>query len=69
MGHAKLFVGVLEDLPYAENRVLVDADDGDRLRFRYDISQRIAAAAPRSARRCARPSARIAPCSPALRPS
>ncbi len=38
MGDAKLFVGVLEDLPYAHNRVLPDLDDGDRLRFHYDIS-------------------------------
>ena len=41
MGHAKLFVGVLEDLPYAKNRVLVDPDDADRLRFRYDISDEL----------------------------
>lgn len=41
LGRAKLFVGVLEDLPYAQNRVLPDADDPDRLRFHYDISDEL----------------------------
>lgn len=41
LGNAKLFVGVLEDLPYAHNRVLPDPQDPDRLRFRYDISDEL----------------------------
>jgi choline dehydrogenase-like flavoprotein len=41
LGQAKLFVGVLEDLPYIHNRVLPDPEDGDRLRFHYDISQEL----------------------------
>ena len=41
LGRAKLFVGVLEDLPYAHNRVTPDPDDGDRLRFHYDISDEL----------------------------
>ena len=41
LGNAKLFVGVLEDLPYAGNRVLPDAADPDRLRFHYDISDEL----------------------------
>ncbi|WP_287886122.1 MULTISPECIES: GMC oxidoreductase [Paracoccus] len=41
LGHAKLFVGVLEDLPYAHNRVLPDPDDPDRMRCRYDISDEL----------------------------
>ena len=43
MGNAKLFVGVLEDLPYAHNRVLPDPADGDRLRFHYEISDELQA--------------------------
>lgn len=41
MGNAKLFVGVLEDLPYAHNRVLPDPEDGDRLRFEYRIADEL----------------------------
>ncbi len=41
MGEAKLFVGVLEDLPYAHNRVLPDPEDGDRLRFEYHIADEL----------------------------
>ncbi|WJS83432.1 GMC family oxidoreductase [Paracoccus sp. TOH] len=41
LGNAKLFVGVLEDLPYADNRVLSDPTDPDRLRFHYDISDEL----------------------------
>ncbi|SMO38156.1 GMC oxidoreductase [Paracoccus laeviglucosivorans] len=41
LGQAKLFVGVLEDLPYATNRVLPDPDDEDRLRFHYDMSDEL----------------------------
>ncbi|KGJ04459.1 Choline dehydrogenase [Paracoccus halophilus] len=41
MGKAKLFVGVLEDLPYSHNRVLPDPDDGERLRFHYHIADEL----------------------------
>ncbi len=41
LGQAKLFVGVLEDLPYATNRVLPDPQDEDRLRFHYDVSDEL----------------------------
>lgn len=41
LGNAQLFVGVLEDLPYAGNRILPDAADSDRLRFHYDISDEL----------------------------
>lgn len=40
LGQAKLFVGVLEDLPYAKNRVIADAD-GDRLSFIYDVTDEL----------------------------
>lgn len=41
LGNAQLFVGLLEDLPYAGNRILPDAADSDRLRFHYDISDEL----------------------------
>lgn len=41
LGSAKLFVGVLEDLPYATNRVLPDAANPELLRFHYDISEEL----------------------------
>lgn len=41
LGNAKLFVGVLEDLPYLHNRVIADAEEPDRLRFHYDISDEL----------------------------
>lgn len=41
LGQAKLFVGVLEDLPYASNRVLPDMQDEDRLSFHYDVSDEL----------------------------
>ena len=37
LGPAKIFVGVLEDLPYSENRVLCDPAHPDRLRFEYQL--------------------------------
>ncbi|MDB6177214.1 GMC family oxidoreductase [Paracoccus sp. Z330] len=37
LGPAKIFVGVLEDLPYAENRVLIDPTHPDKLKFEYHI--------------------------------
>lgn len=41
LGQAKIFVGVLEDLPYATNRVLPDPNNPDLLRFHYDISDEL----------------------------
>ncbi|MTH76539.1 glucose-methanol-choline oxidoreductase [Paracoccus aestuariivivens] len=41
LGHAKLFVGVLEDLPYATNRLVPDPTDEDRFVFHYDISDEL----------------------------
>jgi choline dehydrogenase-like flavoprotein len=35
-GSAKIFAGIIEDLPYPSNRVLVDPDDPERIRFTYD---------------------------------
>lgn len=37
LGPAKIFNGVLEDLPYASNRVLADRAEPDRLHFDYRI--------------------------------
>ena len=43
-GNAKIFAGIIEDLPYADNQVMLDAEDPERLRFRYsfaaELSQR-----------------------------
>ncbi|GAA6181774.1 GMC family oxidoreductase [Shimia sp. NS0008-38b] len=37
-GSAKVFVGILEDLPYAQNRVTFDPNDPDRLAITYDMA-------------------------------
>ncbi len=37
-GSAQVFVGLMEDLPYPENRVVLDPDDADAIRFEYTIS-------------------------------
>ncbi|WP_412553285.1 GMC oxidoreductase [Shimia sp. MIT1388] len=37
-GSAKIFVGILEDLPYAENRVFHDPADPHRLAITYDMA-------------------------------
>lgn len=37
MGNAKVYSGILEDLPYENNRVLLDEVDPGRLRFEYRI--------------------------------
>ncbi|MEQ9692722.1 GMC family oxidoreductase [Shimia sp. SDUM112013] len=37
-GSAAVFVGILEDLPYPENRVIVNSDRPDQLAFQYDIA-------------------------------
>ncbi|WP_372837181.1 GMC oxidoreductase, partial [Puniceibacterium confluentis] len=36
-GQAKIFVGLMEDLPYRDNRVTWDRDHPDRLSFAYDF--------------------------------
>lgn len=41
LGRAKLFVGVLEDLPYATNRLTADLADDDRLMVHYDIADEL----------------------------
>ncbi|MFV0302042.1 MAG: GMC oxidoreductase, partial [Paracoccus sp. (in: a-proteobacteria)] len=41
LGPAKIFVGVLEDLPYAQNRVVADPGDPDRISFRYHFSDEL----------------------------
>ena len=38
LGQAKVFVGILEDLPYAENRVVLHPDDPEVLAFVYRLS-------------------------------
>ncbi|TCL00733.1 choline dehydrogenase-like flavoprotein [Shimia isoporae] len=42
-GDAKLFVGILEDLPYAENRVLFDPDRPRHVRIKYSIAPELRA--------------------------
>ena len=37
-GSAKVFVGLIEDLPYAENRVTYDANHPRRISFTYDFA-------------------------------
>jgi choline dehydrogenase-like flavoprotein len=37
LGQAKLFVGLLEDLPYPENRVVLDRSSPDRICFEYNM--------------------------------
>src|SRR5690606_24109385 len=41
LGPAHLFVGILEDLPVPDNRLLVDRSDPDRLEFQYSISDEL----------------------------
>lgn len=44
LGHAAIFVGLLEDLPYDENRVLPpDPDDPDHIRVTYHIHDELRA--------------------------
>lgn len=40
-GEAKIFVGILEDLPYAENRVLFDPAEPDKLAIRYTFANEL----------------------------
>ena len=37
LGSAKIYSGIIEDLPYENNRVLLDEADPGRLRFQYQI--------------------------------
>jgi choline dehydrogenase-like flavoprotein len=41
IGPAKIFVGVMEDLPYAANRVVADPGDADLIRFHYAFSDEL----------------------------
>lgn len=42
-GKAKIFVGLLEDLPYRENRVLLDPDDPTKLSITYNFQPELLA--------------------------
>lgn len=42
-GHAKVFAGIMEDLPYEQNRVVLDPQDPDRIAFHYTISSELKA--------------------------
>lgn len=42
-GEAKLFVGILEDLPYADNRVVFDSKDPRKLKITYSIAPELRA--------------------------
>ncbi len=41
LGTAKVFVGLLEDLPYPENRVLHDPEDTQKITLNYQISDEL----------------------------
>lgn len=43
MGTAKVFVGLLEDLPYAENRVVLDGANPGRIQLDYRVSEELLA--------------------------
>jgi choline dehydrogenase-like flavoprotein len=43
LGAAQIFVGIMEDLPYAQNRVRYDPDAPDRLLVEYHISDELRA--------------------------
>ena len=43
MGTAKVFVGLLEDLPYAENRVVLDTNSPDRIILEYRVTEELLA--------------------------
>ncbi len=40
-GNAKVFVGILEDLPYAHNRVVLDPENPDRIGIEYRFSDEL----------------------------
>ncbi len=40
-GSAKVFVGIMEDLPYVQNRVLLDPDDPNRISVRYTFASEL----------------------------
>lgn len=42
-GNAKVFVGLIEDLPYAENRVIYDAENPHQITFNYDFAPELLA--------------------------
>jgi choline dehydrogenase-like flavoprotein len=41
MGTAKVFVGLLEDLPYTENRVVLDVGNPGRITLEYRVSEEL----------------------------
>ncbi|WP_338418338.1 GMC family oxidoreductase [Paracoccus tegillarcae] len=41
LGPAKVFVGVMEDLPYADNRIIADPADPDRIGIRYSFNEEL----------------------------
>ena len=43
LGHGKIFVGLIEDLQYFENRVAPDVNDPDNIRIHYNISPELLA--------------------------
>ncbi|MBO9478695.1 GMC family oxidoreductase [Shimia sp. R11_0] len=43
LGSAKIFVGILEDLPYAQNRVIFDPDNPDHLAIQYEMAPELLA--------------------------
>lgn len=43
MGTAKVFVGLLEDLPYTENRVVLDTNSPDRIILEYRVTEELLA--------------------------
>lgn len=42
-GKAKVFVGLMEDMPYPENRVVLDPKDPDTIRFEYNFAPELLA--------------------------
>ena len=41
LGRAQVFVGLLEDMPRAENRVVLDPADPRRIRFEYAVTSEL----------------------------
>lgn len=42
-GSAKVFVGLIEDLPYSDNRVLFDPNNPHKIKFQYDFAPELLA--------------------------
>ena len=43
LGHAHIFVGLLEDMPLPQNRVILDPADPARIRFEYTVTPELRA--------------------------